>query len=134
MVSLAIVGLLIVASVPRWEGYLAIQRGRQGTIQIATDLRQAIERAKAERASYSVVLASGSGAYVIGRVGGGFTENATLPVGVSPTATQTILISAYGKPVSALGVPQAYSVSVQSAAGTGVVSVTATGGVSYTLP
>ncbi|MDR7418150.1 MAG: type II secretion system protein [Armatimonadota bacterium] len=133
-VTAGVIALLMTLAVTRWTGYLAIQRVRQGTIQVATDLRQAIERAKSERAEYTVTFVASSSSYVIARVAGGFTENTRLPDGVTVTASQVVRVSPYGQPVDGAGVRQAYTVTVQNSAGTGNVSVNATGGVSYTVP
>jgi prepilin-type N-terminal cleavage/methylation domain-containing protein len=134
VVTAGVIALLLTLAFTRWSGYLAIQRVRQGTIQVATDLRQAIERAKSERAEYTVTFAASSSSYVIARITGGFTENTQLPDGVTVTASQVVRVSPYGQPIDGAGARQPYTVTVQNAAGTGTVSINATGGVSYTVP
>lgn len=133
-VALGLAAVLLALAFTGWRGYTARQRLRYGTVRVATDLRQAQERAKAERATYTVTFAAASSAYVIARSGGGFVENATLPAGVTATAAQTVTFDAFGRPVDATGQPTAYTVELQNSSGSGSVSVNSTGGISYQAP
>lgn len=133
-VALGLAAVLLALAFTGWQGYTAKQRLRYGTVQVATDLRQAQERAKAERASYTVTFAEGSSAYVIARTDGGFVENAALPAGVTATAAQTVTFDAFGRPVDELGQTRAYTVAVQNSTGSGSVSVNPAGGISYQAP
>ncbi|MDQ7849230.1 MAG: prepilin-type N-terminal cleavage/methylation domain-containing protein [Armatimonadota bacterium] len=133
-VALGLAAVLLALAFTGWRGYTAKQRLRYGTVQVATDLRQAQERAKAERATYTVTFAGGSSAYLIARSGGGFVENAALPSGVTVTAAQTVTFDAFGRPVDAMGQPTAYTVVVQNSTGSGSVSVNPAGGISYQAP
>jgi len=132
--ALGVAAVLLALAFTGWQGYTAKQRLRYGTVQVATDLRQAQERAKAERATYTVTFAGGSSAYLIARGGGGFVENAALPAGVTATASQTVTFDAFGRPVDALGQTTAYTVVLQNSTGSGSVSVNPAGGISYQAP
>jgi len=112
----------------RWQGYTAQQRLRFGTAQVATDLRQAQERAKSERAPYTVTFVASSSAYTIARTGGGFLEDTQLPDQVTATASQIVTFSAFGRPAAA------YTVTVQNSWGSGSATVNATGGITYQTP
>jgi prepilin-type N-terminal cleavage/methylation domain-containing protein len=128
VVAASLLALLMALAFPRWQGHQHQQRLRYGVAQVAAGLRQAQERAKAERTPYTVTFTLGSGSYPIVRSGGGFRENAELPAGVVATATQTVTFTAFGQPGAA------YTVSLQNAAGTATVTVTATGGITYVEP
>jgi Tfp pilus assembly protein PilE len=123
-----IVAVLLGLSLTHWNGYRAQQRLRYGTAQLATDLRQAQERAKMERRQYTVTLTAGARAYRIASGDGVFVENATLPDGVTPTASTTVVFQSFGQPASA------YTLTVRNSTGTGTVTVTLRGGVTYTTP
>jgi type II secretory pathway pseudopilin PulG len=120
----ALVGIVLALAFTGWRGYTAQQRLRYGTAQVATDLRQAQERAKAERVVYTVTFVASSPNYTVARSGGGFLEHATLPEGVTAAASVTVTFSAFGRPDAA------HTITVQSSAGTGVVTVTERGGIS----
>lgn len=128
VVVAALLGILLTLAVTRWQAYTARQRLLYGTAQVSTDLRQAQERARTERASYTVSFINGSRAYVIARVGGGFTENTQLPEGVTATSTTVFTFSPFGRPDAAR------SITIQNNTGTGVTSVNAMGGISYQVP
>jgi prepilin-type N-terminal cleavage/methylation domain-containing protein len=128
VVACALLGVLMALALPRWQGHQQQQRLRYGIAQVAANLRQAQERAKAERIPYTVSFTLGSPVYPIARSGGGFTETAELPAGVTATATQTVTFSAFGQPASA------YSVTIQSAAGSATATVSSTGGITYVEP
>lgn len=132
MVALGVLTVLLAIGVNQWHEYSAWQRLRFGTVQVATDLREAQERARAERRLYTVAFTTGSSAYAI--AGPGYSENAAMPTGVSSGETQTVRFSAFGKPVTAGGVPTTYTVTVQSPKGAGTISVTTAGGINYTDP
>lgn len=132
LLEVLIVGFVLVVAMTlalaRWQGYSAQQRLRFGTAQVATDLRQAQERAKAERAAYTVTFTASSSAYTIARTGGGFTENTQLPDRVTATANQVVSFDAFGRPAAA------YTVTVQNFVGSGTATVNTTGGISYQTP
>lgn len=124
----ALIGILLTLAVTRWEAYTARQRLLYATAQVSTDLRQAQERAKAERASYTVTFTNASRAYVIARVGGGFSENTQLPEGVTAAASTVFTFTPFGRPDA----PR--SITIQNTTGTGITSVNAMGGISYNVP
>ena len=128
VIAASLLAILMALAFPRWQGHQHQQRLRYGVAQVAASLRQAQERAKAERIPYTVSFTAGSGLYPIARGGGGFLENAELPAGVTATATQTVTFSAFGQPAAA------YTVTVQNVAGTATVTVTSTGGITYVEP
>ncbi|MDQ7842965.1 MAG: prepilin-type N-terminal cleavage/methylation domain-containing protein [Armatimonadota bacterium] len=132
MVAMGVLAVVLAIAVNQWHDYSEWQRLRYGTVQVATDLREAQERARAERRQYTVTFTSGSAAYAI--AGPGYSENAEMPAGVTATATQTIYFSAFGKPVTVGGAPTAYSVTVQNPKGSGTISITQAGGITYSEP
>ncbi|MDR7521009.1 MAG: hypothetical protein QN168_00950 [Armatimonadota bacterium] len=128
VIATALLALLLVLGTNRWQGHVARQRLRYGAAQVAANLRHAQERAKAERAAYTVAFTAASGAYTIARSGGGFVERADLPPGVTAAGTLTVRFSAFGQPSSA------YAVTVQNAAGAATVTVSSFGGITYQEP
>ncbi|MGH2373857.1 MAG: pilus assembly FimT family protein [bacterium] len=132
LLEVLIVGFVMVVAMTlafaRWQGYSAQQRLRFGTAQVASDLRQAQERAKAERAAYTVTFVAASSAYVIARSGGGFAENTRLPDQVTATASQVVTFDAFGRPAAV------YTVAVQNWMGSGTATVNAMGGIQYQTP
>lgn len=128
VVTLSVLAILLTLALTRWQAYTARQRLLYGTAQVATDLRQAQERAKAERAVYTVTFTAASAAYVIARTGGGFTENTQLPDGVTANANAVFTFSAFGRPDAAR------SIAIQNTSGTGTTSVSAMGGITYQVP
>lgn len=132
LLEVLIVGFILVVAttlaLSRWQGYTAQQRLRFGTAQVASDLRQAQERAKSERIAYTVTFTAASSAYTIARTGGGFVENTQLPDQVTATASQVLTFSAFGRPGAA------YTVTVQNSMGSGTTTVNASGGTSYQTP
>lgn len=128
VVVVALMGLLMTLAVTRWQAYTARQRLLYATAQVSTDLRQAQERAKAERATYTVTFTGASQAYTIARVGGGFIENTQLPEGVTAAANTVFTFTAFGRPDAAR------SITIQNTSGTGITSVSAMGGISYQVP
>lgn len=135
IISIAVLAVVFAFGFLQWRDYTELQRVRYGTVQMATDVREAMERAKAERAAYTVNLTAFSADYSIVRVSGGYTENAKLPSGVTATATQTVRFSAFGKPVASdWTTPTGYNISMQNSKGAGTVTVTSAGGVTYQQP
>ncbi|TMI86920.1 MAG: prepilin-type N-terminal cleavage/methylation domain-containing protein [Bacillati bacterium ANGP1] len=128
VIVLAIMSILVTLSFTHWRNYTAQQRLRYGAIQMASNLREAEERAKAERSQYTVTLTGASSSYVIARSGGGFLENATLPTGVTPQTADTVTFSAFGVPDAA------HTITLQSTAGTRTASVNASGAIAYQGP
>lgn len=128
VVVVMVAGVLLALSYSPWRGYRAQQRLRYGTIQVATDLREAQERAKYERRQYTVTFTASSRNYTIVSSGGGFVENARLPEGVTPAANRVVTFSAFGRPDTA------HAITIQNPTGTGTASVNATGGITYQTP
>jgi prepilin-type N-terminal cleavage/methylation domain-containing protein len=126
--TLSLVAILLTLAFTRWQGWTARQRLLYGTSQVATDLRQAQERAKAERAVYTVTFTGASRNYTIARQGGGFLENTQLPEGVTAVANTVFTFSAFGRPDAAR------SITIQNNIGTGITTVNAMGGISYQVP
>lgn len=125
---ISILAILMALSYSRWTGYTDQQRLDYGIIQVASDLREGQERAKEARVQYTVTFTAASSAYVIARSGGGFVENAQLPVGVTAAASEVVTFSTFGQPDAA------HTITVQNSTGSGTVTVNATGGISYTTP
>ncbi|MDR7414939.1 MAG: prepilin-type N-terminal cleavage/methylation domain-containing protein [Armatimonadota bacterium] len=126
--ALALVALLLGLALPSWRRSIAMQDLRYGTEQLATDLREAQERAKADRKPYTVALTAGSSTYWVRRSGGGFDHRGELPRGLAPTADVTVTFDAFGKP------DETYTIRLQNRAGTGIVQVSRAGGIEVTLP
>lgn len=125
VVTVALIGLLMTLAFTRWQGYTAHQRLRYGTAQAATDLRNALERARSERTPYTVSFTSGVSTYPIARGSGGFQENTRLPDGVTAASSVTVTFSAFGKPDASR------TVTIQNSAGTRTITVSAAGGITY---
>lgn len=117
--------ILLTMGMSSWRGHVAQQRLRYGAAQVASDLRLAHERAKAERTPYTVSFSASSGSYAIARTSGGFLENAVLPDGVTVAETLVITFSAFGTPGAEC------TLTVGNAAGTATVTVSEAGGVIY---
>jgi prepilin-type N-terminal cleavage/methylation domain-containing protein len=128
LAALAILAVLLGLALPSWQRSMAMQDLRYGTEQLASDLREAQERAKAERKSYTVTLVAGSSVYWVRRSGGGFDHRGELPRGLTPTADVTVTFDAFGKPDAP------YAIQLQNRAGTGSVQVSRAGGIEVTLP
>jgi prepilin-type N-terminal cleavage/methylation domain-containing protein len=128
MIVLVIAGILVTLSFTAWRTYTAQQRLRYGAIQVASGLREAEERAKSERAAYTIAFTGSSSTYVIQRTAGGFVENAALPTGVTPQASDTVTFSAFGRPDAA------HTVTLQNNTGTKTASVDSAGGITYQSP
>lgn len=128
VITVALLGLLVTLALTRWQGYMAHQRLRYGTAQVATDLRSAQERARSERTPYTVAFTPDAGAYTVARSSGGFQENTRLPDGVTAAASVTVTFSAFGKPDASR------TVTVQNSAGTRTITVNAAGGITYQEP
>jgi prepilin-type N-terminal cleavage/methylation domain-containing protein len=128
LIAVAIASVLVTVSYTSWRNYSAQQRLRYGAIQLASGLREAEERAKAERAAYTVTFTAASSTYVIKRTAGGFIENAVLPSGVTPQASDIVTFSAFGRPDAA------HTVTLQNNTGTKTASVDTAGGITYQSP
>ncbi len=128
LAALAIVAIVLGLALPSWQRSLAMQDLRYGTEQLATDLREAQERAKAERKPYTVTLTEDSGTYWVRRSGGGFDHKGELPGGVASTADVTVTFDAFGRP------DRAYTIRLQNRAGIGTVRVSPAGGIEVELP
>lgn len=132
LLELVVVGMLVAVlmtvAMTGWRGHIAQQRLRYGVAQVAANLRQAHERAKAERAPYTVTFTASASGYTIARNSGGFAENAVLPEGVTATENLVIIFSAFGRPDAER------TVIVQNAAGAATASVNAAGGITYQEP
>jgi prepilin-type N-terminal cleavage/methylation domain-containing protein len=130
MIAVAIAGVLVTVTYTTWQKYSNQQRLRYSAIQVASGLREAEERAKAERSTYTVAFTASSSTYVIQKTsgGGGFLERATLPPGVTAQATDTVTFSAFGVPDAA------HTITLQNDTGTKTASVDAAGGITYQSP
>lgn len=132
MLELVVVGMLvailIAIAMTGWRGHMAQQRLRYGVAQVAADLRQAHERAKAERAGYTVTFTASASGYTIARSGGGFMENAVLPEGVTAAEDLVITFSAFGRPDGE------HTITVQNSAGAASAWVNEAGGITYQEP
>jgi len=129
VVVVSLVGVLLGLSYTWWQGHVAQRQLQYGIVQVATDLREAQERAKEARRQYTVTFTGGSSAYVIAETGGGgFVENARLPGDVTATANDVVTFSPFGQPDAA------HTITVQNATGSGTIDVNATGGIDYQLP
>lgn len=125
VITMALLGLLMTLALTRWQGYTAHQRLRYGTVQAATDLRNALERARSERTPYTVAFTSDAEAYTVARSSGGFQENTRLPDGVTAASSVTVRFSAFGKPDASR------TVTVQNSVGTRTITVNTAGGITY---
>jgi prepilin-type N-terminal cleavage/methylation domain-containing protein len=130
LIAVAIASVLVAVTYTTWQKYSNQQRLRYSVIQVASGLREGEERAKAERATYTVTFTANSSTYVIQRTsgGGGFLERAALPPGVTPQATDTVTFSAFGVPDAA------HTITLQNSTGTKTASVDAAGGITYQSP
>lgn len=128
VVVISIAAILVGLSYTSWRGYTAKERLRFGIIAVASDLREAQERAKEARIQYTVTFTGTSSSYTIARSGGGFIENARLPEGVTAAANDVVTFSAFGQPDAA------HTITIQNSTGSGTVTVNATGGIAYSTP
>jgi Tfp pilus assembly protein FimT len=128
VVALGVMAILLTLVYTRWQGYMDQQRLRYGAAQVASDLRLARERARAERIPYAVTFTGSSPDYTIARSGGGFLERTRLPDGVSAVADLVVTFDAFGQPDSAR------EVTIQNPNGTRTASVSASGGITYQEP
>lgn len=143
LATLLILAVLLALAYPSWQRFQAQQSLRYAAAQVATDLREAQERAKAERRPYRAIFTSGSPQYRVEAVAGGFVHQVVLggcesptthqPIFsartcVKPTGDATVQFSAFGRPDGS------YSIVLQNAAGTATVTVTGGGGIQYDAP
>ncbi len=128
IVVLGFVAAFLGMSYTSWRGHVAQRELQYGIVQVASDLREAQERAKEARVVYTVTFTASSSAYVIARSGGAFVENGRLSDGVVITANQVVTFSAFGQPDAA------HTLTVQNSTGSGTISVTGMGGISYQTP
>ena len=128
LVAIGVAAILVTVSYTTWQRYTAQQRLRYAAIQVASSLRQAEERAKAERVTYTVAFTASSSNYIIARTSGGFQESALLPIGVTPQAADTVTFSAFGQPDAA------HTVTLQNLTGTRTASIDSAGGITYQGP
>lgn len=126
--AIGVAAILVIVSYTTWQRYTAQQRLRYAAIQVASSLRQAEERAKAERVTYTVAFTASSSNYIIARTNGGFQESALLPTGVTPQAADTVTFSAFGQPDAA------HTVTLQNLTGTRTASIDSAGGITYQGP
>jgi len=127
-IALSIAAILVTLTYTNWRNYTAQQRLRYAAIQVASGLREAEERAKAERTVYTVVFTGSSSTYRIVRSTGGFNENAALPTGVTPQASDTVTFSAFGQPDAA------HTITLVNTAGSRTASLDSVGGITYQTP
>ncbi len=128
LIAVAVAAILVASTYTSWRGYSAQQRLRYAAVQVASGLREAEERAKAERTIYTVTFTSSSATYTILRTSGGFIDNAVLPSGITPQASDTVTFSAFGVPNAA------HTITLQGTAGTRTASVDTVGGITYQGP
>ncbi len=125
MIASVLAGILLVAAYGSWRKYSDQQRLRYGVVQVASSLRQGEERAKAERAQYTITFTAASSTYVIQRVSGGYLENAEMPSGVSAEASDTVTFSPFGVPDAE------HTITLKNGAGIKTATIGAQGAVSY---
>ncbi len=128
LIAVGIAAILVTLSYTNWRSYTAQQRLRYAAVQVASGLREAEERAKAERTTYTVTFTASSSTYTILRTSGGFIDNAVLPGGITPQASDTVTFSAFGVPDAA------HTITLQGTAGTRTASVDTVGGITYQGP
>ncbi len=141
--ALLILWVLLALAYPSWQRFQAHQSLRYAAAQVATDLREAQERAKAERRPYRASFTANSPQYRVEAVAGGFVHEVVLggcesptthqptfsaPTCVKPTADVVVQFSAFGRPDSG------YAIVLQNAAGSATVTVTGGGGIRYETP
>jgi type II secretory pathway pseudopilin PulG len=126
--ALVILAVLLGLAYPSWQRFQAHQSLRYAAAQVATDLREAQERAKAERREYRATFVSGSSQYTVERSAGGFHHVADLPRGVTVVSGAVVTFSSFGRPDGA------YTLTLQNPAGTATVTVTGGGGIQYQAP
>ena len=129
IVVLLILAVLLSLAYPSWQQFRSYQALRYGAAQLASSLREAQERAKAERVPYRVRFTGGSGWYVVERDGGGFRHRAGLPEGVRVEEDVVVEFTGFGRPVA-----DGYRVRVRNSAGSAEAVVSAEGGISYEAP
>lgn len=127
-IALLVLTVILAWSIPNWVGRRNWETLRSGTLQVYTDMREAQERAKAERTPYNVTFTTSSSTYVVARSTGGFSRTSTLPGVVRTPAALNLTFSAFGQPNTAV------TISLQNDYGTGTIVINASGGISYTLP
>jgi len=135
--ALLILGALLGLAYPSWQRFRAYQSLRYGAAQVATDLREARERAMAERRCYRVTFTGGSPLYTVERAGGGFLHRAELPGGVVALRGAEVVFRAFGRPggpCDGSGPGTGYTVQLVNPAGTAEVTVSPGGGIEYTAP
>lgn len=126
VVVLSTIGLVLTLSFSSWRGYTAQRQLRYSAAAVAADLRQAQERAKEARVPYTVTFTASSSTYVI--AGGTFREDAVLPGNVVTSSSGVVTFSPFGQPNAD------HTITVQNDKGTGTVTVTSMGGISYQAP
>ncbi|TMI81323.1 MAG: type II secretion system protein [Bacillati bacterium ANGP1] len=127
-IALSIAAILVTLTFTNWRNYTAQQRLRYAAIQVASGLREAEERAKAERTVYTVTFTASSSTYLIVRTSGGFNENAALPPGVTPASNDTVTFSAFGQPDAA------HTITLVNTMGSRTASLDTVGGITYQTP
>lgn len=126
--ALLILTIILAWSIPNWVGRRDYETLRAATLQVYTDMREAQERAKAERIPYDVTFTAASSDYTVARSGGGFSRASKLPGVVRTPAAMNLTFSAFGQPNTAV------TITLQNDAGAGMVVINASGGISYTIP
>lgn len=131
VLALLILAVLLGLAYPSWQRFQAHQSLRYAAAQVATDLREAQERAKAERKAYQVWFTDRSGRYQVQRNDGGFVHVADLPRGVVVELVERevlVTFSAFGRPNGA------YRIVLSNPAGSATVTVDPGGGIRYDAP
>jgi len=130
IVVLLVLAVLLALAYPSWQQFRTHQALRYAAAQVASSLREAQERAKAERVPYRVSFTGGSGGYLVERDGGGFRHEASMPEGVSAEQDVVVEFTGFGRPVSEDG----YRVRVRNGAGSAEAVVSPEGGIRYEAP
>lgn len=128
VVALLILGVLLGLAYPSWQRFQAHQSLRYAAAQVATDLREAQERAKAERRVYRAIFQDDGSQYRVERDGGGFQHLASLPRGVVVEDDTTVTFTAFGRP------DDDYTITLRNTYGSATVTVTGGGGIRYDAP
>lgn len=91
-----------------WRGHANQLRLRYATIQVATELREARERAKEMRIRHVITFAADSSAYTIARAGEDALQHIPLPEGVAAVVNAAVTFSPLGE------VDSAHTITIQT--------------------
>lgn len=122
-----VVGIMVLAF-SGWRGHTAQLQLRYGTFQVASDLREARERAREGQSRQMIVFTAVSSAYTISRSGEDLIEYKRLPEGVTVSVNTVVTLSPGGEPDSA------HTIIMHNGNDRSTVQVNPDGGISYTMP